>query len=313
MGILLTSILVDIIKVQTGELRPYFRNVCTNLSDFCDRNPLSVLNASAVNHYCDNSDAVRNGRLSMPSFSAAMSAYSAFFLILYLAFALPYRAFRFFRLWSTLALLLVVFFTINSGLSTYQHFIHDMIIGVLIGLFFAFYAVFIHLNAFTNQLSTSNFFGAKRTATNINSSIESGANETANSEHLFDEISHSNLFADTGKEWSWNFHIPRVHTLRQSAHNLWRKSENYFNGQRPNHLNASSASTNSPRTNAKVSNAYINPAFSGGARDENILANHLHQETRFGSNGSNGTGNGAHSFSANQRPNTLRTFGGSNS
>lgn len=345
---------MDVIKVQTGALRPYFGTFCKNLTEHCKSSP-ETLNATQVDDLCKgiSSEDMREARLSFPSVSGALAAYSGTFMILYLAFALPYRALRFIRLWITLGLVAIVFFTVNAGLSTFQHHSEDMIVGLIIGLLFALYAVFIHLNAFANRLSVSNPLSAKRAGEeNVGNkkNIEGGPLSSSPFSDPFDETgslsnrgsgSAGGLFGggnsggggENDKDWFWkNFHIPRV---RQSARNMWRRSENYFSGRgRGGNRNVTNTSprtsglhptTTTATTNLSrhTSNAYINPAFNGGGsrlNDDHILANHLHQETRFGGNGGNGNGNGngalgasntanLHHPGANHRASsTLRTF-----
>lgn len=303
----MTSILVDILKYQTGALRPYFMHTCVALTALpCPSN------MSIVSQLC-GADDLKVAQTSFPSMSAAMLVYAVTFVVLYLCFALPYRALRFLRVWMVLALLVLTGLVFNARMSTNQSHLSDMVVGTLIGLFLALFIVFIHLNAFANRLSNSNFFGANRTNRDRAASVE-GQTGTGESD-LFDEVSHSNLFADSDKDWFWkNFHIPRVHTLRQSARNMWRKSENYFN--RPSMVDSV---TNTPKSNHKMSNAYINPAFNGGRDDSgsshnhtgsNILANHLHQESRFGSNARDSIVSGSNNLNGNhnQARSTLRTF-----
>lgn len=319
--------------MQTGHLRPYFGKVCTNLTEFCEKTP-GILNATLVEDKCTPEEIkdIREARLSFPSVSAAMAVFSATFLVFYISFALPYRALRWARLWTTLGLFAVVFFTINAGLATFQHHLEDSIVGGLIGLLFSLYTVFLHLNAFANRLSVSNPLSAKRAGEeNVHnkSNIEGGKLSTLSDP--FDEngsLSQSGgaggLFggADNDRDWFWkNFHIPRV---RQSARNMWRRSENYFarggaarSAGAANDVNSRGTSPRATSAGARGhSNAYINPAFNGGSgrNDEgHILSNHLHQETRFG--GLSGTSNGGLASTANLHPganhrasNALRTF-----
>jgi hypothetical protein len=291
---------VDVLKYQTGEPRPYFANVtCGNFSISHCMEGITPENA------CPNTpkDELKEARMSFPSMTAGMSFYATVFLVLYLSFALPYRGVRFLRVWLILGIAFVTVLAFNARLSTNQNHVWDMVVGLFIGLFFALYIVFIHLNAFANRLSNSNFLGANRSAKDCINTVEGQLDSTSQ----FDQVSHSDIFAENDKpdwfQFQWkNFHIPRVHTLRQSARNMLRRTDNYF-GNRPAAA-ADQGSNNTPRANHKLSNAYINPAFN--SRDDSILSNHLHQDgprltarESFNSNNTNNQRSALRTFQAN--------------
>ncbi|KAI2803827.1 Phospholipid phosphatase- protein type 5 [Blomia tropicalis] len=324
MGILMNTILVDIVQYQTGMIRPNLLETCPKLADLCRSSVANQLNHSQLTDNCSPAD-LKRSQMSFPSLTGSLVAYSTLYLILYLWYAMPYRALRFVRIYATLALMATSILTLNTRYLLNQNSLISLCVGSIIGILFALFIVYAHLNAFANRLSTTNVLAANRIASSgrsLSTSNNNGNNSASiTNEQLFDSsssISQSNLFADDEKEWFWkSFRIPRVHTFRQSARNMWKRSENLFNNSRTslsnNNNNGSNQTTmrkngKSTATTVSSNNAYINPAFN--ARDDSILANHIHQDSRFSRQDSTPNSNvpNVQYSSTETRNNQMRTF-----
>lgn len=194
LGFACTGILIDLIKVQTGFIRPDFALTCPPVVDQCRSNPAGLLDVNATCHEFDT----RDGQMDFPSITSGFSTYVGAFLILYTAFVFSFRPFRVLRVFlattvATLSLLLSI-----SKYTSFRNSLSAVIVGMLIGLAIALYIVFLQLNAFANRLSDSNFFSAKRVTSQTVSTVGGGG--------------------QSKPDWFWrDFHIPRVQHIRSSA------------------------------------------------------------------------------------------------
>lgn len=140
-GLLVTKVVTDSLKLSVGELRPNFLDVCKpNLSPETCKNS-GEYEVYVTNYTCTgDSDLTREGRLSFPSGHSSIITYNMAFLIFYLETKqyLP-RGVR-----SSLSLLFAVTACLVSlsRLGDFKHHIQDVIAGMTIGGISAVYTYF---------------------------------------------------------------------------------------------------------------------------------------------------------------------------
>ena len=131
-GLLVTKVVTDSLKLSVGELRPNFLDVCKpNLSPEICKNS-GDYEVYVTNYTCTgDSDLIKQGKLSFPSGHSSVITYNMAFLIFYLETKqyLP-RGIR-----SSLSLLFAITACLVSlsRLDDFKHHIHDIIAGMTIG------------------------------------------------------------------------------------------------------------------------------------------------------------------------------------
>lgn len=258
------SIVIDAIKLQTGYLRPNFLFICEELTNFC----FQKLNSfpDPENLCKNNSDSVRTGRMSFPSLTTGLSTYVTIFLAFHLTFALPHRALRILRIFGITCLLTLSLLLSLSRVTTDNNSMMDVLFAIPIGLLFALYTVFLHVNAFANRMSNTNFCSSKRT--NSNETLGNNTND-------LDRISISSLNQNENQDWFWKrFHIPRAQAFGKNTRNMFSRGDKQLS-----HVSSFNSNRNLHNHDSKT---YINPAFE--SRND-ILDNHLHRDLNTSTTG----------------------------
>ncbi len=168
-GVALSMLIVDTIKVYAGRLRP----------DFLDRLRRAGINATTpITDYCAVSDKlVRGGRLSFPSGHTGISFAAMCPLVMFLV-----RVFQPFRHSSFPRFLLCIVPLVLSvivGLSRTRDYVHnfdDIAVGAGIGLLSSYVAVLLHFRVDSDEFSTKAFV-EENTAIIAAQSNSPGSNE----------------------------------------------------------------------------------------------------------------------------------------
>lgn len=136
-GLLMTLIVVDIGKKLIGRLRPHFLTVCQP-----DTNLYNCTDGYITADVCTNPDiaVVAEARLSFPSGHAAMSAFVAVVLALYIEYTVKVGSL--FKPLVQYMLLCVGLAGALSRIPDYYHHWSDVLVGLFIGVAHALYTVF---------------------------------------------------------------------------------------------------------------------------------------------------------------------------
>lgn len=144
-GLVSLMIYTDIVKLMTGRLAPNFLEVCKVNTSLC---------ISQSNHggdeLCTQTDdlKLRYARTSFPSMYAAMSTFSAMFVVIYIHGALKTRSVRIFRPFLSFTFLMLAILCGLWEIGTYKCHWTDVVVGYTAGIVLAIYLCLVTLNYF---------------------------------------------------------------------------------------------------------------------------------------------------------------------
>ncbi|XP_025110165.1 phospholipid phosphatase 1-like [Pomacea canaliculata] len=152
-GFVVLQIIIQILKLTTGELRPFFMDICqpdvmkANCSGvkndwlLCRRT--GKVNERKVHHglHCTNDNASQGllleARQSFPSGHAAMAFYCSVFLTLYLEDRVTASGCRLLKLTLQAAMLIMSLWCSATRISDHNHHRRDVVVGTLLGFILA--------------------------------------------------------------------------------------------------------------------------------------------------------------------------------
>ncbi|KAI6650340.1 Lipid phosphate phosphohydrolase 1-like [Oopsacas minuta] len=160
-GIFLTLVVTNAIKLSVGELRPHFLSICQpNFTELECRDSFGYA-TYVTNYTCYGTDTenIREARLSFPSGHASFIVYNMVFLMFFLELK-PYIP-RGIRSAVTLLFALTGMLVAITRLYDYKHHANDVIGGSIIGLVTAIFTYFFHLRLNTVPRSVESLEAAK--------------------------------------------------------------------------------------------------------------------------------------------------------
>ena len=162
-GVLLTAVLTDVVKMTVGRLRPHFFAVCK--PDFSQFNctdqfgyPIYVTEyrCSGRSDIKDSDLVIHDAHLSFPSGHSSVSTYSFVFLALYLASVRAFYHRSALKLLLMLASLTLAILTSVSRLSDHRHHPTDVLVGMAIGTGVAVIVAYYFLSFFGHHKQSVN-------------------------------------------------------------------------------------------------------------------------------------------------------------
>lgn len=240
LGLLVTSIITDSLKMATGRLTPTFMSVCkTNLTDVCQgyQNKPEGIYLSHDDYTCTETkeEIVNKERLSFPSFHASTSAFASVYCMAYIHWLMSGRTASRLLLLPCLQGVFATVALMCSALDVALHNAHweDALVGTILGIMVAVYLTYYMLNGFRERTKRrpNNSFHTNDDLENSLEKIETGVAPTSAAQvpsslfFRYLRIPHVNYRNRTGRSYSEN----EGPTPRQQENNL----HNHLAGSKP--------------------------------------------------------------------------------
>lgn len=157
-GLIVTMIFTDVIKIMVGRLRPNFLEICRPNLTMCLSG--DSRNQMFDDEICTSKDpkAVREGKLSFPSMHAAMTAFSAIYLAIYLHHTIRAHSVRVMRPFASLAFVMLSILCCLSRYGLNESHWEDVAFGFLLGAVLAIYMGVFSLNNFREHMRSRTLY-----------------------------------------------------------------------------------------------------------------------------------------------------------